>query len=319
MKSKQLESNFFSTRDIMRKTVSIALALTIYSQCSTFYKYQAIYETVTPQNNIRIRLQLKQQIVGFWHIGNNYQQSNVTRDSFVRTQAKEILDTYLFSEGLESGEYDVRLNYVSTVPLNKDTITMLNGHSVMHEHPPKLLEMHDDKEYFEYPTLVELHSFCKNPANRDTIVFYIHTKTDNYKRQSYQNFLLGEECLKCLGEKKKTACGVNYRANHAWTHFSGNFWMAKCQYIAVLNKPWFPELLETKSASNLIAPWEYNPPHGRYFAEYWMMNDVGPRQKSDDNMKFSHALLKKNDICSNTKVSRLKQMKPVYIQKQSEQ
>lgn len=241
----------------------------------------------------------KKQIVGFWHIGENYYPSQENRDHFVMKQAQEILGTYIFNEGLRTGQYDLSLNYVTKVNLSDETKAFLDSTRIIHERPPTVLEMEDGVEYFEFPTLMELYAFCKAPENIDTTVFYIHSKTEDHKRIAYENYLLGQDCLQCLDGEEKVACGVTYKGikGFPWAHFSGNFWMTDCAYISTLNAPWYPEILQEVHIPDAEMPWMAQPPYGRFFAEYWMMNDAGPRREhARDGISSPH--LERSQICS---------------------
>jgi len=145
----------------------------------------------------------KRNIVGFWHIGENFQPSAESRDHFVMKQSNEILSSYMFTEGLQTGEYNLKLNYVTTVTLSDETKQFLSSTGIIHEHPPTVLQMEEGKEYYEYPTLAEVWDFCQDPRNIDTDVFYMHSKTRDAVRIYFTEFLLGESCLSCLKDGRK--------------------------------------------------------------------------------------------------------------------
>ena len=106
--------------------------------------------------NIRTHLQKegeqdeKTRVVGFWHIGNS-RTSHESRDHFVMKQAKELLETYLFSDGLKEGAYDLTLNYVTQVNLSNETKAFLKETGLIIEHPPKVIELEEGVEYYEFP------------------------------------------------------------------------------------------------------------------------------------------------------------------------
>lgn len=244
----------------------------------------------------------KPKIVGFWHIGHSFQSDkNESRDEFAMKQGREILSTYLFSkEGLDSGAYDLRLNYVTTLDLSQETKEFFNQSGLIHELKPTVLEMEADEEYYEFPTLTELHSFCLAPENEETIVFYIHSKTSDAHRLYRQNYLLGKSCQTCMKNEKKMACGPRYTGSHGWfwSHFSGNFWMTRCSHISKLNRPFHKSLLyefqngmTSKEQSNAY------PPYGRIFAEYWMMNDAGKRPTRSTEYE-TPALISYDKLCT---------------------
>lgn len=228
----------------------------------------------------------KQKIVGFWHIGpsaNPGGNPTTSRDELVLKQLDEIMDQHLFKEGLQTNNYDLVLKYVidRNVELAKSTKSALAATGNMEEHLPTILKIDDPKRnYFEFPTLVELHAFCQNPDEHDTLVFYIHTKTKDDQRVAMEEYVLGKECLRCFDDPAKQACGPHYRKNWIWSHFSGNFWMTICSHVRTLNKPWeehgFIIPGNKKGDLNQIGHLYY-PAMGRFFAEYWLMNDAGVR------------------------------------------
>mmetsp|Transcript_617 Transcript_617/g.778 ORF Transcript_617/g.778 Transcript_617/m.778 type:complete len:359 (-) Transcript_617:24-1100(-) len=267
------------------------------------------------------------KIVGFWHIGGNYKRTNVTRDAFVIKQAKEILSEYLFSEeGLNSGRYQLAaLNYVTRVNLTEETKSYLQvaSNGIIQEILPTALleEMKENEEYFEFPTLAELHSYCTaRPENVDDVVFYMHSKTADDERISMEDYLLGKSCVACMEEETKMACGPNYKGwdsvEFRWPHFSGNFWMTRCSHVTRLNFPWDNVILH--EAKQLIlhqsklnrrsCPY---PPYGRYKAEFWMNNDAGrrinnPKRRCNGWLNYDYVpldkkygLIQPENLCTN--------------------
>jgi len=242
----------------------------------------------------------KLNIVGFWHIGKSFQGSTESRDVFVMKQAKEILGTYLFKERSKTTQYDLKLNYVTRETLSNETKSFLQKNDI-EELVPTVLDMDGTTEYFEFPSLMELYSFCKKPENHDKIVFYIHTKTVDILRFIFQDFLFGKRCLSCMKSNRYKACGPHYTdtSKFLWSHFAGNFWMTRCSYISILNPPWFNKVLEEEAnIKDIKEPWNFHPPYGRYLAEYWMMNDYGER---DGHLPYgrSSSIIKKEEVCSN--------------------
>ena len=223
-------------------------------------------------------------IVGFWHIGQNYQPSEETRDDFAVKQGTEIMSSYLFTDGLETGDYNLSLHYMTQVKLSDDTKKFLGQTGLIHEGNYTAMDLEEGVEYYEYPTLVQLHDYCLDPEHEDDIVFYLHSKTRDSPRQSFENVLFGDTCVQCMQDESKLACGPNFTGTHGWfwSHFSGNFWMTRCSHIKKLNKPFDPKFLEEEATDGLDSQQEsaYSPPLGRLFAEYWMMNDVGERPES---------------------------------------
>ena len=131
----------------------------------------------------------------------NAQPTQISRDEFVHNQAEEILDSYLFKNDL-----NVQINYVTRLNLSNETKDFLAESGYIHELPPTAIpNMKEDKEYFEYPTLQELHKFCTSPGNLDTVVFYIHSKTNDEWRKKMEEYLFGQECVRCLSDENNTA------------------------------------------------------------------------------------------------------------------
>jgi len=234
-------------------------------------------------------------IVGFWHIDQSITGPTESRDQLVKKQGQEILNSYMFNEGLATGDYTLKLNYVTTDPLNDETRDFLRSSNAIQEHPPTILPREAGVNYFEYPTLIELHAFCQKPTNNDKIVFYLNTKHNDDYRVSFENYLLGDSCVQCMQNDKKQACGPWYTGTDGfyWKHFSGNYWMARCSHIAELNTPFYSDLLHEGHYPN------FYPPTGRIFAKYWMMNDAGPRpERTQDMESIGHGLLERNQVCS---------------------
>ena len=236
-------------------------------------------------------------IVGFWHIGASNYGNEVSRDEFVKNQAHEILNSYMFKEGLQGWNYDLRLNYVTRVELKDETKDFLRNTGLIHELPPTQFEMKDDEEYFEFPTLTEIHQFCQKPENIDAEVFYIHSKTRDDLRNEMEDYLLGKTCVECLSDESKMACGPNHIIGFYWEHFSGNFWMSRCSHVANLNFPFGQGILDEENEGHHPAVFAV-PPYGRYFAEYWLLNDSGERGYR--TFEMAEGLLKKDQVCSNT-------------------
>lgn len=236
------------------------------------------------------------KLVGFWHIGGNAQPTDLSRDQFVQKQAKEIVDSYLFSNG-----FDVTLNYVTRLELSNDTKAILDF-CQFQELEPTAIEMEDDKEYFEFPTLSELHNFCVQPENFETVVFYVHSKTNDEWRNMMEDYLLGPECVGCLSDQSNLACGYNLKDINSfiWQHFSGNFWMTRCSHISKLNPPFFKELLdevEDNPGGGAGYAWSF-PPFGRSFAEFWVANDIAGERPAHEFKKVK-GLLPLDQVCSN--------------------
>lgn len=93
---------------------------------------------------------------------------------------------------------------------------------------------HVEYENYEFPTLNALRQFSHE---NDGYVFYLHTKgvfrnttevADWRHLMEYFVIERYEECITSLGSND--VCGVNW-LEQPWTHFSGNFWWARTDYI----------------------------------------------------------------------------------------
>lgn len=95
---------------------------------------------------------------------------------------------------------------MTRLKLSNETKDFLANSGYIHELPPTAIsDMKEDEEYFEYPTLQELHKFCMSPENLDTVVFYIHSKTNDEWRKKMEEYLFGQECVRCLSDENNNA------------------------------------------------------------------------------------------------------------------
>ena len=205
-----------STSILFRKSKQFMISVTVislvivFAMASTNNLVQSIHSSI----DIRVLQQSfikpvcdkssNQQFVGFWHIGGSNQPTDVSRDDFVLKQFNEIQSTHLFSQ---CNYYDVTLNYVTRVNLSQQTKDILRSDERFHELPPTNIEnMDEDEEYFEFTTLMELYSYCRNlPEEQDAVAFYIHSKTHDEWRLWMENYLLGPECADCIEDPTKMA------------------------------------------------------------------------------------------------------------------
>ena len=140
---------------------------------------------------------------------------------------------------------------------------------------PELYPELQTNNYFEFPTLTALHSHClrEKKAGRDklTYVLYIHTKNlDGWRREMQTAILGNSSCLACLkADASKVACGTRFSDQLGWAHFSGNFWMARCSHIVQLNGSFGSQYMERFPDIGD----QSLPPRGRWYAEYWLLND----------------------------------------------
>lgn len=283
---------FFKTKNL-RQVTAVICGVALFNL--SFRSYYSPYELNVARDLHDNNQKGKRKIVGFWHIGKSNYDTDISRDQFVMSQADRILNSFLFrNRNSKELNYDLSLNYVTREPLEKQTTEFLDSTGVIHELKPTALPMKDDVEYFEFPTLAEVHKYCQDPKNIDTEVFYIHTKTHDEWREAMENFVLGESCVKCLADEHNMACGLNHIQGWVWEHFSGNFWMTRCSHVAKLNVPFTDTLLE--EALDSTHPLRVVPPFGRMFAEYWMLNDGGERKPR--TKEFKQGLISSDRICS---------------------
>lgn len=283
-------------------------------------------EQISCHNSIQQHSNLT--FVGFWHIGgSNYQHQstnpNDSRDAFVLKQLSELQSTQLLSTcNHTSVGYNVDIHYVTRVHLNEETKEALSQDGRIHELPPTAIpDLDEHEEYYEFTTLMELYSYCQHlPQDvdvQDPIVFYIHTKSLDEWRIWMEHYLLGPECISCLSDSTKMACGPSLIDDSwIWQHFSGNFFMTRCRHVRTLNPPFAPHIMEEihdilRVSDNVASGFPHSfPPYGRYVAEYWLMNDKkGVRVEHDKEAKLwpnlrnpeeghHEALIKKEDVCT---------------------
>ena len=108
-----------------------------------------------------------------------------------------------------------------------------------------------------------------------------------------------------MQDKDKVACGSRFTGSDGWSrsHFSGNFWMARCSHITILNIPFHQSLLdEFDNGMTSKEQAGHYPPYGRLVAEYWMMNDAGESPSSHEQKFGTPGLLQIEKICTDTTV-----------------
>lgn len=100
---------------------------------------------------------------------------------------------------------------------------------------------------YEIPTLKLLYDWSKK--NLDSYVMYFHTKgassnaNDIFKtkwRHIMNDFVIKnyQNNIQILESTKKDVIGVNWTNAKGFNHFSGNFWIAKTNYINCLIDPY---------------------------------------------------------------------------------
>lgn len=299
---------FLSSKTSCVTIVLVTFMVMFFSTDQDEFHYSSFRQLISKKESCNQSSKLR--FVGFWHIGNansnknsdnsNDQQetgdhiastSPGSRDEFVLGQLEEIKSAHLFNE---CNNYDVTLNYVATANLSEQTKQTLSDDPRIHELPPtrSIESIDDNEEYFEFPTLMELHSFCVNlppEDEEDVVVFYLHTKSNDNWRRWMENYLMGEECVQCLEDPSMMACGPSLIDDpNIWQHFSGNFFMTRCQHVRQLNPPYTSKILDEihdiqkASKNDKVSGYPHAyPPYGRYAAEYWVMNDAGERPEHD--------------------------------------
>jgi len=244
-----------------------------------------------------------QKLALFWHVRNS--------DEVVVDQLKKLTSSWAYENRNLKVLWSAEDSHYASSP-SKHTRQMLREQP-SHRFQPipwnEGLFPSGGREWFELPTLWSLHEYCsaseeQHPGRKSEFVAYMHSKTDKYWRDTMMDELLSEAAVgKCVDNclrKHKVACGPRFHppskgpcptyknsAIVTWCHFSGNFWWARCDYIAKLNPPWSSSLIsEFDIGSNHLLglrtrkpklPHGTTPdirPYGRYFAEWWMLNDV---------------------------------------------
>ena len=148
----------------------------------------------------------------------------------------------------------------------------------------------------EFFTLQAIQDFCKE---KNSHILYIHSKgattpnnqciIDWRKYMTYFNINQFKKCLNLL--KTNDTCGVDL-VQMPTTHYSGNFWWSKSEFINKL--PLISEISKTDSFSILTT---------RHNAEFWICMKKGNHSclhNSNINVyeRHTHLYDKSNYICS---------------------
>ena len=126
------------------------------------------------------------------------------------------------------------------------------------------------------------------------IVAYMHSKSNNAARRNMQIELdkMADSCVRCMtANKTHVMCGVNVKFD-PWCHFSGNYFMARCDYVRQLSVEYFPEMVQiglnidrdpsTQQYKKCIFGRSRSfPPQGRFVAEWWIANGRRYHRRSD--------------------------------------
>ena len=231
----------------------------------------------------------------FWHVSN--------ADEVVMRQADQIERSDAFRAGM-------RVKFVASdgcvrpqgESVSEGALAMLErrGGFERARRPRGLQCRQGYREYFELPTLLLLHEHCSLKPGRE-LVAYAHTKTNVLHNSKLTGALLSGrshlDCVRALAAgPDRAACGPqpkpsfpgpwagNVLEGDTWCHFSGNFWWARCDHVRTLNPPFSEELLSEGEAADRTAlpagngrrwhgSWRDIRPYGRYFAEWWLLND----------------------------------------------
>jgi hypothetical protein len=229
-------------------------------------------------------------LVAFWHIGRSQSQGSSAVNRIVREQYAQLVQSQAYqTRGLEVRWVAPGKCLKPNMTISQDVQALLRSDKRFVETPrPLCFDCADGimTEFYEVPTLLQLHSHCLSHP-RDTVA-YFHTKTDNKWRQEMMEQVFGEMgdlChSRCFGDQQQTrkmACGPRVRPatrgpcnnrSPTWCHLSGNFWWARCEYVATLNRP-FSEGMMVEAALHQMNLPDIRP-QGRFFAEWWLLNDV---------------------------------------------
>ena len=154
---------------------------------------------------------------------------------------------------------------------------------------------------FEFPTLEAMWEYCHSPEivqdekmGTTVMVAYMHSKSDDEARRRMQSELdsMAASCVRCMAASRAhVICGVNAKFL-PWCHFSGNYFMARCDYVRNLSVEYFPEMVQIalqidrdRSSPQykrcIFGRSGTKPPQGRFVAEWWIANGRRYNQRSD--------------------------------------
>lgn len=236
-----------------------------------------------------------EQPVVFWHIGSGSHDGG-SRDDLIVKQLQELQASKIWGHAT----FKYMLNVQG---LRKDTLSqlhLLEGKGLQALQVPPLFS--SGRQYFEFPTLWAVHTFCKRKENHNKRVGYVHSKSDDRWRQGLETEMLeGYQMCETQLNKGYDVCGPKYtRSLAGWCHFSGNFWWARCSYIRSLSNP-YSEMLINEQEKGL--EWAYDwPPYGRYYAEYWILNGQTPREEQQHILKAHSPFVHHLKNCTQVRV-----------------
>jgi len=182
----------------------------------------------------------------------------------------------LYSTIQTSGLYDIitriKCNLLSINNLDVLFFNDLNDSKI------QILGIDNNLDLYETPTINLLH---EHALHEDFYVLYIHTKgvkhndmniyiNDWVTYLTYFNIEKHANCLQSLVENDTV--GVNLHIGETNTHYSGNFWWSKSEYIRKLDKCVYNQYISTelwlteKNIGNYVSLWnsEINHYNQRY-------------------------------------------------------
>lgn len=151
------------------------------------------------------------RLVGFWHIGSSA-HGGPPRDIIVQKQLREILKTSMFN----SPSLDVTVNWMSSTTLSKDSLFLLAADPRFSNFDP-LLEMKEEEEYYEFPTLNQLYRFCFADESEEAYVFYFHSKTKGELRWDvFSNYVANADTS--IHEVSAAISDIVFKPQYASSH-----------------------------------------------------------------------------------------------------
>lgn len=212
---------------------------------------------------------------GFWHIGALSALTGPNWKRIVKNQLSTIEKSGMLSYGIVEG---IEVNIIGQKP--PWDLSFPSFYNVSYGGP--------DVEQYEFPTLSKLVTYCRlNPEAR---VFYFHNKGVTYNPpweaveawREYMEYYIIERYQDCLYELEKddiAVCSQGLR-DYPCTHFSGNFYWTRCDY---LNK------LPAFNTSS------------RYEAEFWISKGIsGETNKFDGKLHPISSLKACDSSCPRT-------------------
>ena len=179
----------------------------------------------------------------------------------------------LYSTIKTSGLYNIitsiKCNILSTDVQDTVFFTELNDSKI------EILGIHNDLNLYETPTINMLY---EHSLKEDFYVLYLHTKGVRYNNTNinvidwinyliYFNIQRYETCVKNLLDYDTVGVNLHYADKKTPTHYSGNFWWSKSDYIRKLEKCVYthyrsPEMWITeKNIGKYLWVWKSNVNH----------------------------------------------------------